>query len=99
MEHVGYQMNHVHGTVHAKAYYWVMWEQRKGRVLLPDVANNFHVYALEWSPEKIEIFVDDTLYFTYMNEGTGWEAWPFDHAFHWVLNVAVGGVWGRAGGR
>ncbi len=98
MEHVGYQMNHVHGTVHAKAYYWVMWEQRKGRILLPDVANNFHVYALEWSPDKIEAFVDDTLYFTYVNEGTGWEAWPFDHPYHWILNVAVGGVWGRAGG-
>ena len=28
MEHVGYQMNHVHGTVHTKAYYWQVWEQR-----------------------------------------------------------------------
>mgnify|MGYP000706477881 CR=1 FL=1 len=27
-------MGHVHGTVHTKAYYWAMWEQRKGRVLL-----------------------------------------------------------------
>ena len=98
MEHVGYQMNHVHGTVHTKAYYWRMWEQRKGRVILDGVADNFHVYALEWSPEKIEIFLDDTLYFTYINEGTGWEAWPFDHAYHWILNLAVGGAWGRAGG-
>lgn len=98
LEHVGYQMNHVHGTVHTRAYYWAMWEQRKGRILLPDVANNFHVYALEWSPEKIEAFVDDTLYFTYVNEGSGWEAWPFDQPFHWILNIAVGGVWGRAGG-
>ncbi len=98
MEHVGYQMGHVHGTVHTKAYYWVMWEQRKGRVLLDDVNDAFHVYALEWSPEKIDVFVDDTLYFTYVNEGTGWEAWPFDHPYHWVLNLAVGGAWGRAGG-
>ena len=30
MEHVGYQMNHVHATVHTKAGYWVNWEQRKG---------------------------------------------------------------------
>ena len=98
MEHVGYQMNHVHGTVHTKAYYWVMWEQRKGRVLLDDVANNYHVYALEWSPEKVDVFVDDTLYFTYVNEKTGWEAWPFDRPFHLILNIAVGGVWGRSGG-
>ncbi len=98
MEHVGYQMNHVHGTVHTKAYYWIKWEQRKGRILLDDVADEFHVYALEWSPERIDAFVDDSLYFTYVNESTGWEAWPFDHPFHLILNVAVGGAWGRAGG-
>jgi len=98
MEHVGYQMGHVHGTVHNKAYYWINWEQRKGRVLVDDVDENFHVYSLEWSPERIDIFVDDSHYFTYINEGTGWQAWPFDHAFHVILNIAVGGVWGRAGG-
>ncbi len=98
MEHVGYQMNHVHGTVHNEAYYWVNWEQRKGRVLLDDVANEFYVYALEWYPDRIDIFVDDTHYFTYMNEGTGWEAWPYDQPFYLIMNIAVGGVWGRAGG-
>ncbi|MDX1571218.1 MAG: family 16 glycosylhydrolase [Xanthomonadales bacterium] len=98
MEHVGYQMNHVHGTVHTKAYYWFHWNQRKGRVLLDDVADAFHVYALEWTPERIDILADDTLYFTYINEGTGWEAWPFDQPFHLILNIAVGGMWGRAGG-
>ncbi len=98
MEHVGYQMNHVHGTVHTKAYYWVLWEQRKGRILLDDAADAFHVYALEWSPERIDIFVDDALYFTYVNEKKGWEEWPFDRPFFLILNVAVGGAWGRAGG-
>jgi beta-glucanase (GH16 family) len=98
MEHVGYQMNHVHGTVHTRAYYWLVWEQRKGRVLLDDVADAFHVYSVEWTQERIDIFVDGTLYFSYMNEHEGWEAWPFDRPFHLILNVAVGGVWGRAGG-
>lgn len=98
MEHVGYQMNHVHGTMHTKAYYWKNHEQRKGRVLLDDVAEAFHVYALEWTPERIDVFVDDTLYFTYVNEHESWEQWPFDHPFHVILNVAVGGHWGRAGG-
>ena len=98
MEHVGYQMGHVHGTVHNEAYYWLKWEQRKGRVLLDGVDDNYYVYALEWSPERIDVFVDDVHYFTYMNENSGWQAWPYDHAFHLILNVAVGGAWGRAGG-
>ncbi len=98
MEHVGYQMGHVHGTVHNEAYYWLKWEQRKGRILLDDVDEEFRVYALEWTPERIDIFVDDTHYFTYVNEGTGWNAWPYDHPYNLILNVAVGGAWGRAGG-
>ena len=98
LEHVGYQMGHVHGTVHNKAYYWITWEQRKGRILLDGVDTSFKVYSLEWTPERIDMFVDDVHYFTYVNEGEGWEAWPYDHPFHVILNLAVGGYWGRAGG-
>lgn len=98
MEHVGYDMNNIHGTVHTKAYYWANWEQRKGSVEGQTVESDFHVYALEWTPETITIFFNDTPYFIYFNEGTGWEAWPFDHAYNLILNLAIGGMWGRAGG-
>ncbi len=98
MEHVGYQMGHVHGTVHNEAYYWLKWEQRKGRILLDDLDKEFHEYVLEWTPERIDIYLDDTLYFTYVNENDGWRSWPYDHPFNLILNVAVGGMWGRAGG-
>ena len=98
MEHVGYQMGHVHGSVHNEAYYWVKWEQRKGRILVDGVDADFHVYAMEWTPERIDIFVDDALYFTYINENSDWRVWPYDQPFHLVLNVAVGGWWGRSGG-
>ena len=98
MEHVGYEMGHVHGTVHNEAYYWAKWEQRKGRIIVDDVHEAFHVYAIEWTPEKIDVFLDETLYFTYVNENNGWRSWPYDHPFHLVLNIAVGGMWGRAGG-
>jgi beta-glucanase (GH16 family) len=98
MEHVGYQMNHIHGTVHNEAYYWAKWEQRKGRIIIDGVADDFHVYALEWTPDEIRAYVDDTLYFVYINEKSGWESWPYDQPFHLILNVAVGGMWGRSGG-
>jgi beta-glucanase (GH16 family) len=98
MEHVGYQMGHVHATVHNEAYYWAKWEQRKGRILLDDVDEAYHIYELEWTPERIDAFVDGARYFTYVNEHEGWRSWPYDHPFHLVLNLAVGGAWGRAGG-
>ena len=98
MELVGYQMEHVHGTVHNKAYYWATWEERKGRIVIEDVDVAFHIYSLEWTPERIDIYVDDSHYFSYLNENKGWEAWPYDQPFHLILNVAVGGMWGRSGG-
>ncbi len=98
MEHVGYDMNRIHGTVHTKDYYWVEWEQRKGSIEGKNVAEEFHVYSVEWTPDSIVVLFDDVPYFYYANEGTGWKSWPFDHPFHIILNLAVGGFWGRAGG-
>ena len=98
MEHVGYDMNIVHGTVHTKDYYWVNGKQRKASVDAKDVAEAFHVYAIEWTPNRIDIFFDGTRYYTYMKDSDRWQSWPFDHPYHLILNLAVGGDWGRAGG-
>ena len=53
---------------------------------------------MQWSPERIDIYYDGALHFTYLNQGEGWQAWPYDHPFHLILNIAVGGGWGSAGG-
>lgn len=98
LEHVGYNMHKVWGTVHNRAYYFINQEQRKGSVEGRDVDTAFHVYSIEWSPDSIQLFFDGSLYFTYVNEGSGWRAWPYDHPYHLILNLAIGGDWGRAGG-
>jgi len=99
MEHVGYQMGHVHATVHTKSAYWVNWEQRKGRIVDESVAERFNDYTLIWSPNRIDAFMNGAHYFRYQKpEEADWQAWPFDQPFHIILNLAVGGNWGRAGG-
>ncbi len=98
MEYVAYDAGVVHGTVHTLDYYWVNFQQRKGSVMVDKPSDQFHVYAMDWTPDTLKIYVDDTHYFTYRNEGEGWGAWPFDHPYHLILNLAVGGEWGRAGG-
>ncbi len=54
----------------------------------------FHTYAIEWTPEKIDFFIDDELYHVFENNKSGSEAWAFDEEFHLILNIAVGGNWG-----
>ena len=44
--------------------------------------------------DAISVFVDDSLYFTYQNEGVGESKWPYNKPFYLILNVAVGGAWG-----
>lgn len=94
MEHVGFDHGVVHGSVHTRRYHHSIGTQRTGRIVLPDVAETFHDYAIEWTPIDITWFVDGREYFRFAKESGGSEVWPFDGPFHLVLNVAVGGAWG-----
>jgi len=98
MEHVGFEPGWVHGSVHTKKYYWQIGTQKTAKIQVADAQTAFHVYTLEWSPEKIQVGVDTTKYFSFTNEGAGWEVWPFGKNFHLLLNIAVGGAWGGVQG-
>jgi beta-glucanase (GH16 family) len=54
----------------------------------------FHTYSVEWLPDSISWFIDDTRYLTLTpgNLPTG-APWVFDHPFFMPLNLAVGGSW------
>jgi len=95
MEHVGYDVGVVHGTVHTGAYNHKIGTQVGDTIHVPDFNENFHVYAIAWDAEKIDFFVDAQKYFTFKNDHKGdFATWPFDQAFHLILNIAIGGDWG-----
>jgi len=93
MEHVGLDPGSVHGTVHTDKFNHTKKTQA-GRVVRT-TAHDWHTYGVEWSPERIRFIVDGRQYHVFQKESSaGWEAWPFDHRFYLILNVAVGGDWG-----
>jgi beta-glucanase (GH16 family) len=94
MEYVGYDPGVVHASTHCNRYYFRTNNQKTSTTTVPTATSDYHVYALEWTPETITAYVDDQLYFTNRNEKGGWPVWPWDHPFHLILNVAVGGDWG-----
>ena len=50
----------------------VQLHSRHGDQLHRDVAEeDFHVYAIEWRPDRLDFLVDKTNYFTFKNEGKG----------------------------
>jgi len=94
MEHVGYEPDSVHGTIHTAAYNHIKRTQKGGGIVLKDPYDEFHVYAIEWTPEKIDFMVDGKVYYNVVNEHLTDKEWPFDQPFYLILNIAIGGNWG-----
>jgi beta-glucanase (GH16 family) len=94
MEYVGHDPGVVHANVHTRGYNHTRGNGRGARTTLADAEKEFHVYAVEWTPKKIEFFVDERKYFTLENDGTGVDSWPFDAPHYLILNLAIGGSWG-----
>jgi beta-glucanase (GH16 family) len=98
MEHVGYDQNNIHGTVHTGAYNHSKGTQKGASKYISTASSEFHTYAVEWYEEEILFFIDDDHYFTFENEHKTTQEWPFDKAQHLLLNIAIGGNWGGAQG-
>jgi beta-glucanase (GH16 family) len=94
MEHVGKDPGNIHASTHSLTYYWKTNTQKTAVINVPDFSTAFHNYTMEWSPSKIDMYVDNVLYFTSYNENNTWREWPFDQRMHLILNIAVGGDWG-----
>jgi beta-glucanase (GH16 family) len=96
LEILGHQPAKVYGTLHYGGT-WPANTSGGSNYTLPagTFADDFHVFALEWTPTRMRWFVDGVQF----AERTSW--WsaggpypaPFDERFHLLLNLAVGGDW------
>jgi uncharacterized protein (TIGR03437 family) len=56
------------------------------------VSNNYHVYAIEWSQDSIQWFVDGVAYHTVTPASIpAGDQWVFNAPFFILLNLAIGG--------
>ena len=99
MEHVGHDPGVIHGTIHTETYNHGKQTQKEGKVIVTDAQDEFHVYSIDWTKNKIEFYVDGKLYHS-VTKGINdtFKEWPFDQRFHLIMNLAVGGNWGGAQG-
>ena len=95
MEHPTHQPHTVYGTVHTAAYNLFGGSDgpQGSTVNLSDFERAYHVYAVEWNDEQIDLYVDDIKYFTFANQDAGYTTWPFDQPFFIRLGLGVGGGW------
>ena len=95
MEFFSTDTNHIYGTAH----YAVAGRHRSdgGRVKTDQPYKRFHVYAIEWYPDRIDFFFDHQKYHTVSIDKAGQVADnPFRKPHYLILNFALGGA---SGGR
>jgi len=98
MEYRGQRPNNVLGTLHFGGS-----REQHGQVGSPetsfpiDFSQDFHVFAVDWSPNKIMWMVDgrvyheETLQRNFQPGFYSQNGQPFDKPFHMIINLAVGG--------
>ena len=65
-----------------------------GGVIAANLADEFHVYSVNWSPDQITFLLDGVGFFTYNPAIKDANTWPFFEDQFILLNVAMGGVAG-----
>jgi beta-glucanase (GH16 family) len=101
MENIGKTSDQgtVHGTIHGpqSGGDYNGGAGVSGTYTLPGgaaLADDFHVYAVEWTPNQIKWFLDANQYFTATAAGLpGGATWVFTQPQFVLFNVAVGGNW------
>lgn len=98
MEHVGYNKGYINYWLHSGNRNHTVNAQKGGRSYLKNL-DQFHVYALEWGKDYLEIYIDDVRIFKINKKADDTvNEWPFDQPFHLIINLAIGGIWGGSRG-
>jgi beta-glucanase (GH16 family) len=104
MENIGKTNNNeqgkIYGTIHGPAQGGGPYNGGAGvgsSYTLPGgakYADDFHIFAIEWTTNQIKWYMDDQQYFTATpNSLPAGGTWPFTKPQFILLNVAVGGNW------
>ena len=93
MEFVGSEPKGIHGTVH----YAIDGKHQSDHGVLKTNQPwaDYHIYALEWTPERMDIYFDDQKYHSVpVDKANQGATNPFRAPQYLLLNFALGGSWG-----
>jgi beta-glucanase (GH16 family) len=95
VETIGSEPNVAHAHIHGPVG-TTQTEYSWGKALTSpaSLANDFHTYGVIWTPGQIQWTLDGAVYATVKSTDLqATQRWVYDHAFHLLLNLSVGGAW------
>ncbi len=92
LEYIGKEPHMVFTSLHTQDSHGNTINTKKTK--FPTIEEGFHVFALDWTKDKMEFYVDDTLVYTFQPKVKNDDTWPFNKPFYFILNVAIGGNFG-----
>ena len=65
MEHVGFDQDIIHTTIHTSSFNHKIGTQQANYDTIKDVSKKYHTYAVNWTPDYIEWFIDGESFFKF----------------------------------
>ncbi len=88
LESVGKELHVNHSSLHSPGRSGATPDT--GTINVPNDNTEFHIYTADWRAGYIKFYVDDKLFYTFINS----DKFPFNKNFYLIVNFAMGGVWG-----
>lgn len=92
LEYVGKDPHTVYTTLHTQDSHGNSINSK--RTGIDNIEEGFHVFAIDWTEEKIDFLVDEKIIYTFNPSLKNENTWPFDQKFFIIVNMAVGGNFG-----
>ena len=87
IEHWGGNQNYVQSATHTPSSHGATVNH--GGQSIPTTSTDFHVYALEWTADKLVFSVDGAPHFSYDPAVKDASTWPFDAEQYFLFNIAI----------
>ncbi|WP_296312640.1 glycoside hydrolase family 16 protein [Winogradskyella sp. UBA3174] len=88
LEHWGKNQNYVSSAVHNGSSYGYNVKNLGGQYV-SNASTQFHLYAIEWTKDKMIFSIDGVDHFTYEPSIKNSDTWPYDSDYYIILNIAI----------
>jgi len=93
MEFWGHNPNTIGANVHTHDYNHTKGTGRGGEIVTQDPWKDYHIYAVEWFPDRMDFYFDDKMFYSCKSKGEGIGEWPFFEHQYLILNLALWNNW------